>query len=182
MSPELSEIKVMRKKFGLTQSELAKRANVSQSLIAKVEAGRIDPTYSKAQQIFEILNNLHEKAELKANDLMEKRIISAKPDESLQQAIKKMKEHNISQLPVIEDNKSIGIVSESILLDSLINQKNASKVRELMMDAPPIVNKNTTAKAIYSLLQYSPIVLVSEHGKLCGVITKADIITRLAKP
>ena len=181
MSPELSEIKSLRKKYGLTQNELAKKANVSQSLIAKVEANRMDPTYTKAQKIFDVLYSIHEKHELKAADMMEKRIISVKPDESLQNAIKKMKDNNISQMPVIDGHQASGFVSDAILLDALIDDKRCSKVRDVMIDAPPIVSKNTTAKAIYSLLQYSPLVLVSEQGKLCGVITKADIISRLAK-
>lgn len=67
----LEEIKQIRKKYNLTQSDLAKRSGVSQSLIAKIEAGRIDPTYSNAQKIFNALNDMGEKARNKcraAND------------------------------------------------------------------------------------------------------------------
>jgi len=180
MSPELNEIKILRKKFGLTQAELAKRANVSQSLIAKIEANRIDPTYSNAQKIFTVLNHLHEKQELKAEEIMETKIISIKSDALLTDAIKKMRQNNISQMPVIEDHKSVGIVSEAILLDALMNEKKFMVVGDVMRDCPPVVNKHTTAKAIYSLLQYYPIILVAEKGRLCGVITKADIIAKLS--
>jgi len=37
MTYELEEVKKIRKKLGLTQTELANRAGVSQSLIAKIE-------------------------------------------------------------------------------------------------------------------------------------------------
>lgn len=181
MSPELGEIKVMRKKFGLTQNELAKRANVSQSLITKIESNRIDPTYSKAQKIFNVLNSLHERHELKALEIMEKKIIYIKPDASIKEAIKKMRQNNISQMPVVEGNNAVGIVSEAILLDTLMSGKHYSTVKDVMKDSPPIVNQSTNAKAIYSLLHFFPIVLVTCKGKICGVITKTDIIEKLSK-
>ncbi|MBI2575829.1 helix-turn-helix domain-containing protein, partial [Candidatus Woesearchaeota archaeon] len=46
MIPELANIKTLRKKLGLTQSGFAGQVGVSQSLVAKIEAGRIDPSYS----------------------------------------------------------------------------------------------------------------------------------------
>ena len=46
---ELNEISRLRKQLGLTQAELAKLSGVSQSLIAKLEAGKIEPSYSKAK-------------------------------------------------------------------------------------------------------------------------------------
>ena len=63
MPAELNEIKIIRKKYGLTQSKLANIANVSQSLIAKIESGRIDPTYSNAQKIFSALDTLRKDKE-----------------------------------------------------------------------------------------------------------------------
>ena len=65
MPYELEEIKEIRKKFGLTQGQLAQIAGVSKSLIAKIEAGRLDPTFSKAQKIFEAIDTLGKKKELK---------------------------------------------------------------------------------------------------------------------
>ena len=58
MTYELEEIKKIRKSLGLTQAELAKRADVSQSIIAKIESGSIDPTLSKAKKIFGIYKQL----------------------------------------------------------------------------------------------------------------------------
>ena len=74
MPYELEEIKEIRKKFGLTQSELAKRAGVSQSLIAKIEANMLDPGYSKTKQIFDALENLTQKEELTAQQIMQKKM------------------------------------------------------------------------------------------------------------
>ncbi|GAG34603.1 unnamed protein product, partial [marine sediment metagenome] len=164
----------------LTQFDLAKRANVSQSLIAKIESDRIDPTYTKVQQIFDALNMMGKKQEIKASEIMHDKIISVSPEENISEAIKKMKKFNISQLPVIEDNKSIGLVSEAIILDAMLNKK-AKKAKEIMEDSPPVVSKNTGVNAVSSLLQSSPMILVSDNGKLKGVITKSDLLGKVYK-
>ncbi len=180
MPYELEEIKEIRKKFGLTQGQLALRAGVSQSLIAKIEAGRLDPTYSKAQKIFEAIDTLCKKKELKAEQIMNKQIISVKPNDSIKEAIKKMKKADISQMPVIEEHKSIGIVSESIILEALLNKKG-NKIKEIMEDSAPVVSKNTTVNAISNLLRFYPMVLVSQNGELTGIITKSDLLGKVYK-
>ena len=176
MISELSEIKEMRKKFGLTQSELAKRANVSQSLIAKIESGRIDPTYTNVKKILAALNDLGKKSQLKAKDVMSSKMISVRPDETITEAIKKMKKLGISQMPVIDEHRSIGLVSESIILDSI--GKNVKRIEEIMDDAPPIISEKTTIDVVASLLRFAPLILVSENGKLKGVITKSDVLAK----
>jgi predicted transcriptional regulator len=45
--PTLEDIAKRRRQLGMKQSELAKAAGVSQSLIAKLEAGTIDSSYTK---------------------------------------------------------------------------------------------------------------------------------------
>lgn len=175
---KIEEIKIIRKKLSLTQSELAKESGVSQSLIAKIESGNLDPTYSNAQKIFESLNTISQKNELNSGDIIQNKILSIKPDSDISTAIKLMERHNISQLPVIEDNKSIGMVSETIILEALINKKTGT-VKEIMRDSPPIVSSKTNVHAISSLLKFFPMVLVSKNGKLKGVITKSDLLEKL---
>ena len=180
MTYELEEVKKIRKKLGMTQSELASCAGVSQSLIAKIESGRIDPTYTKANKIFTALNELEKKEEIKAEQLMTNKIIDISPDDSIKDAIAMMKKSQISQLPVIDNHKLIGLVSESTILDALLKSK-ATKVKEIMQEAPPIVSKTTSIQVISNLLKYYPMVVVSEEGKLVGLITKSDLLSKLYK-
>ena len=180
MTYELEEIKKIRKSLGLTQTELAKRAGVSQSIIAKIESGSIDPTLSKAKKIFEALSYLEKKHEIKAGEIMNKNVIEIKPNECIKDAINKMKKYNISQMPVIEDNKSVGFISESTLLSALMQGKEA-KVSEIMEESPPIVSKQTSVKVISNLLRHYPMIMVTEEGKLVGLITKADLLEKLYK-
>ena len=180
MTYELEEIKKIRKKIGMTQTELANRSGVSQSLIAKIESGRIDPTYTKTQKIFAALSDLEKKEEIKAGQIMAGKIISVAPADSIKEAIAKMKKSQISQLPVVEDHKLVGMVSESTILEAMLNSK-ASHVREVMQEAPPIVSKVTSIQVVSNLLRHFPMVVVSEEGNLVGLITKTDLLGKMYK-
>ena len=178
MPYELGEIKVIRKKLDLTQFELAKRAGVSQSLIAKIESGILDPTYTNAKKIFMALSDLEKKKELKAEDIVNKKIISINPDDDIKNAIYKMKKFQISQMPVIKDNKSIGFISESTVLENL-TEKKANFVKDIMEESPPIISKETSSQLISSLLKHYSMILVARGGNLIGLITKADLLGKL---
>lgn len=180
MSYEISEIKNIRRKIGLTQNELAKRANVSQSLIAKIESGRLDPSYSNAKKIMDALSSITKKQELKAEQIMNKKIIFANPNEDIKDVIQKLKKYEISQLPVVEDNKCLGLVSESILLDAILKKKR-KKVKDIMGECPPIIGKDASIEVISNLLRFYPIILVASGGKYEGIITKADMLLKIYK-
>ena len=178
MTYELEEVKKVRKKLGLTQTELANRAGVSQSLIAKIESQRIDPTYTKTKKIFAALSDLEKKEEIKADKLMTAKIVSISSSTPIKEAIAKMKKFQISQLPVIDDTQLVGLVSESTILDAMLESKTGS-IKEIMQDAPPIVSKTTGIQVVSGLLKHYPIIIVSEEGKLVGLITKADLLGKL---
>ncbi|MBI2129838.1 CBS domain-containing protein [Candidatus Woesearchaeota archaeon] len=117
--PELEEIKILRRKLGITQSDLAKLANVSQSFIAKLEARLIEPSYTKTKKLFEVLASFKEEKEPKAEQLMIKKIISLKPNDKVDSAIKLMRKHAISQVPVVERSNVVGIISEATIINNI---------------------------------------------------------------
>src|SRR5687767_16022587 len=53
--PEIDEVRLLRRQLGLTQQELARMAGVSQSLIAKIERGLVQPSYSNVKRLVEAL-------------------------------------------------------------------------------------------------------------------------------
>jgi predicted transcriptional regulator len=175
---ELSEIKIIRKRLNLTQAELAKKAEVSQSLIAKIESDRIDPTFNNAKKIFQALETLTYKSEITAEQIMNKKIIYVDEKETVKEAISKMKKHGISQLPVLNNGVS-GLISESTIIEHLSSDITSLKVSDIMEDAPPVISKKTTKSIISDLLKYCPVVLVSEKGRLIGLITKADLLNKI---
>ncbi|MBI2125458.1 CBS domain-containing protein [Candidatus Woesearchaeota archaeon] len=174
---EIQNIKKMRQALGLTQHQFAKQASVSQSLIAKIESGRVDPAYSKVKQIEEALHLLSAKKELSLDEIMTKKIITVKPSEKAAEVIKLMNRKNISQIPVVERDNIIGVVSESSALAHAERLKN-STVAEIMDEAPPIVPQTTSISVVSSLLKHYSLVLVKEKGTLVGIITKADLLRK----
>ena len=177
MNHEIKDIKQLRKNLSLTQKELSDLAGVSQSLIAKIESGLIEPTYSKAMQIFSALENFHKKDKLTAKDLLNNKIKFISPDDSIKKAAKIMSRYEISQLPVILDDKILGLVSESTLLKHIFDNKELL-VEEIMEEIPPIISSKTNIEIISNSLLFYPLVIVQEKGKYIGIITKSDIISK----
>ncbi len=180
MAYSISEIKQLRKKLGLNQTELAQKAGVSQSLIAKIESGNLDPTYTKAQRIFEALNSASKKTEQKVEKIMQKKIISVNPDETVLKAVELMKKHAISQVPVISKGRAVGLVSEATIIKNIGRDLSKTKISEIMEDAPALVSKNTSVRAASNLLAHFPVILIADHGEIIGIITKADLLKNIA--
>jgi predicted transcriptional regulator len=59
--------------------------------------------------------------------------------------------------------------------------KKSKKIADIMEETPPTVAKTASVKVVSNLLRHYPTVLVSESGKLIGLITKADLLGKLYK-
>ncbi|MBM3199733.1 CBS domain-containing protein [Candidatus Woesearchaeota archaeon] len=182
MENSLESIKSTRIKLGLTQAELAQLAGVSQSLIAKIESKRVDPTFSNTQKIFETLRRMEQKNNLKAKDVMNPKIISVNAKDNIKEVIAKMREHEISQIPIIDKDVK-GVVSESGILEQIQQGKDIKdlEIQEVMNETPPVISEETDINLVTNMLKYHSIILVSKYGKLTGVITKADILRKTYK-
>ncbi len=178
MINNLEEIKKLRKKLGLGQKELAGLAGVSQSMIAKIESNKIEPTYNKVKKIFNALVALEEKEEIKAKGLMNKKVIFVKPKDKIKHIIKTMKQKGISQMPVLKDGKVCGIINEKIILEKIAEGKQVGDMNaeEIMEDCPPIISLETSRKIILEILKAYPVVLVAEKGEIKGLISKSDVL------
>lgn len=181
MLPEIKDIARKRKFLGLTQTELARLAGVSQSLIAKIEAGKTETSYSKAKAIFDTLERLRLKGTKRASDVMVKDIISVYSDDTVERAVNLMNEHAISQMPVFEKGAIVGSISERILVKLVSNGHSfqkllKGKVRDVMNDSFPTVAEDTPVELLSSLLNFYPAVLVTRKDKAMGLVTRSDLL------
>ena len=178
--PELSLIKKMRLRLGVRQAELAKAAGVSQSLIARLEAGTVDPSYSRARTIFLALEKLGAEKPLAAKDLMTKHLVAIRPNAAVREAALLMRKKNISQLPVGDHDVFVGSISEKTILEKVtsgsVENVSLTPVKEIMDEPFPQVDERTPLSVISLLLEYNTAVLVTDKGKATGIIARSDVL------
>ena len=184
MFPTLEEIARKRRQLGLKQSELAKMAGVSQSLIAKLEAGKIDSSYTKVKTIFDVLDGLEVKSKVQAEKIVQNKVIRIQKDEPICKVVGLMKEHGISQIPVFEGKQSVGSISEKAILRQIMAGKDLNQIsrlpaEEIMEEAFPQVGEDAPLSLISNLLQVYSAVLVVKKGDVVGIVTKADLLRML---
>ena len=181
MLPRIDSIKQIRLKIGITQKKLAEMTGVSTSMINQIESGRSQPSYGTAKKIFENLSKLEgEASSHTAGDFCSKEIVKLKPSNTLHDAIKKMHELSISQIPVFINSEVVGVVSEDGIVNHLVNMGEAelkkAKLADTMDTIPPIVDWETPANVLVPLIRYSKCILVSKRAKVVGIITASDTL------
>ncbi len=184
MFPPLEDIAKKRRQLGLKQAQLAKLAGVSQSLIAKLEAGSIDSSYTKVRTIFDTLEKLEVKGKIQAEKVLHTNVLSIQKDEPISKVVRLMKEYQYSQIPVFNGKQSVGSISEKTILRQILEGKDLEQLsalpcEEIMEEAFPQVSEDAPLSLISSLLQTYSAVLVTKKGNVLGIITKADLLRML---
>jgi cystathionine beta-synthase len=105
-------------------------------------------------------------------------LITASPDDRVSDLLAKMSELGITQVPVLEDGRSVGSARENrILAKALANRELLeSPVSAVMEQSFPIVDVDASSTEVTRKLQESPAVLVEEYGRITGIITRHDVL------
>ncbi|GBE54440.1 MAG TPA: CBS domain-containing protein [Euryarchaeota archaeon] len=178
--PTPDELKKHRKMLGLTQAELARKAGVSQPLIARIEAGDIDPRLSTISKIVDVLKRKEVIVNLPVKEIMKSPVLFISPESTLKEASKLMEKYGISQLPVVSEGRQLGSISEELVVNEISFTKPEKiaekKVKDVMKSGFPTVGKDADISMISKLMESSSVVLVMEMGKIIGIITRADLM------
>ncbi len=145
---------------------------------------------------------------LTAADIMTKDIISVRPETPVAELAKLLTTHNISGVPVLENDNVIAVVTESDLidqskklhiptvvtiLDSVFYLENpdkmeaemkkiaATRVTEICSGTPKTISPDTRLDEIATIMAEDNVhtLPVLDDGKLVGIIGKKDIIKTL---
>ncbi|HYM19996.1 MAG TPA: pyridoxal-phosphate dependent enzyme [Candidatus Kapabacteria bacterium] len=106
-------------------------------------------------------------------------LVAVAPHDTVRDAISKMTDNNISQLPVIDsEGKSVGAVRESRLMARALESRDSLTlpIIEVMEQSFPVLDDSTDAKKAISILKDAPAVLVEEFGRIIGIITRHDVL------
>jgi len=168
-----SLLKRKRLEANLTQSQLAKLVGVTQAHIAKIEGEKVDPRLSTVNKILEILDGGKGRT---CAEIMTRDVISTHPKDRIQEASETMVRHAVSQLPIVEDGKVVGMITEKSIVKNL-DPNIADELVENVMEPPlPSVPEDTDINTIRPLLEAHSGVLVTKRGKLAGIITRSDLL------
>ncbi len=175
------DIRRLRKMMGLTQKKLAKKAGVSQSLIARIEKNSVDPRLSTVRKILGALSLIKEGKI--AKDVMHSPVITVKNTDTVRKAVELMRKHNISQLPVLKEKFMVGSVKESTIIHRIIRGGNIRKmfftpIYNIMENPFITVNPSMGIDEVLSIMSSGhPAVLVIDKETLIGIITKIDVLS-----
>jgi cystathionine beta-synthase len=106
------------------------------------------------------------------------RLVSVEPSATIGEALSLMNNHSLSQLPVIEEGKSVGSVRESRIMSQLLdNRELLQSPVATVMDVPfPVVGETVEIPRVKQYLKESPAVLVEEYGRIVGIVTRHDVL------
>jgi predicted transcriptional regulator len=178
--PTPEELRARREALGMKQTELAKRAGISQSMVARIEAGNVDPRISTLSKIIAVLNSAEPK-KIRAAQIMHTPVLCVQPHDAITRAVEIFEKNNISQLPVIERGVPVGCISETVIVKAIEQQRlhktHLFFVRDFMEPGFPTVPPDMDVETVINILQQNHAVLVVEGRMVRGVITKHDLIS-----
>ena len=114
------------------------------------------------------------------------RVVTVGPDDTLDTAFKRMRGADVSQLPVLQDGRLIGILDESDIVHVLdtdeITRKErfAKPVRTAMTRDLDTVQVTESLDALIPLFDRDRVAIVLDGERFVGLITRTDLINHLS--
>jgi len=105
-------------------------------------------------------------------------LITAEPTDSFASVIERMKRFGISQLPVLDGGRMMGIITEVATLQALVDgraQPN-TPIAEFLSNAFAMVESHNRVGLLSHLFNQNKIVVVEDGGRVTGVVTQIDLI------
>jgi len=110
-------------------------------------------------------------------------LVSVAPGANVRQALNLMSTYSVSEVPVIDGTDCVGSLSENALMTRALENGALldGAVTEVMGPPYPVVDAALPLERLTTFLsRESPAVLVREKGRLVGIVTRYDVLQKVA--
>ena len=114
----------------------------------------------------------------------DKTVVTVAPDDTLLTAYSRMKLYDISQLPVMEGSRIVGILDESdLLLQVTTGDSDAFKrdIKSCMSRDLETLPSRSSIEQVISVLKKGFVVIVADDQRFYGLITQIDLLNYLRR-
>jgi cystathionine beta-synthase len=105
-------------------------------------------------------------------------LVSVSPKNRVADALHLMNSHGLSQLPVLDEGRSVGSLREGRLMAKLLSNRELMQqpVSDVMDKGFPVVSEDVGVESAVKYLKDSPALLVEEFGRITGIVTRYDVL------
>ena len=110
-------------------------------------------------------------------------VVSVGPEDSLLTAYQRMRVNDISQLPVLEKGRLIGLLDESDLLMNLHGkpEKFREPVKSAMIDGLEKIGPETSFSTVMDVFDRGHVAIVVDAERFLGLVTRTDVLAHLRR-
>jgi CBS domain-containing protein/anti-sigma regulatory factor (Ser/Thr protein kinase) len=119
---------------------------------------------------------------LKVRDAMSSPVITAAPGDSMREVQYRMRDNNITGVPIIEGQRLVGLISMGLVIEALDAGRIGQKAGELMTrtvisleDDMPLAFATT----YFNRYKYGRFPVLDRDGRVVGIVSASDIIRAL---
>ena len=113
----------------------------------------------------------------------ERATITIGPTDVLTTAHNRLRNAGFSQLPVMEDDDLVGIVTEDAIIQYVYGKPDLmnAPVRDAMESAFIKLDKTETVNNLVAMLRVQPYAAIMDHDDFLGLITRSDVLNYLRR-
>jgi IMP dehydrogenase len=140
--------------------------------------GVIHRNLSPEQEIDEV------RAVKRAEELIERKVVSVEPDATVSDVERLMIEHGIGGVPVVQEGKIVGIVSRRDVR-AIVSRRGGENIQTIMTRRPITAEENITMDRALEVMYTNKVErlpVVNAEGKLLGIITMQDLLEKRQYP
>ena len=107
--------------------------------------------------------------------------IEIRPEDNLRTVFARMRASDVSQLPVLEGDRIVGLIDESDVLAALLHESNRARafdrpVKDIMVTQLETISADAPVRELVPLLRKDYVAIVMDGGRFFGLVTRIDLI------